>query len=118
MGYKIFQNKEKGTTVAIYDNTCLDAINYIEKRTKNIGYIRNGMPDQIVAKVRCHEDDKFNEDEGKKQAFIKADKKHNKYLKRSVIDYQKQLIKEGIAINKGWFDEALRSFGYERKEGI
>ena len=118
MGYKIFQNKDKGTTVAIYDNTCFDAIKYIDKRTKNIGGMRDCMPDQIVAKVRCYEDDEFNEAEGVKQAFIKADRKHNNFLKRSVMDYQKQLIREGIAINREWFDEALMAFGFERKEGM
>ena len=121
----ISQNKEDGTTAAIYFKTQKDGYSYISKRTNHFndlypsdrwGYGKNSFPNKIIGKVKLNEkEDKWDPEEGKKQAFIKADRIHKKCLNNYVRNWMIKVFNVLKNVDENVFEDVLEREIYLRE---
>lgn len=118
------QNKEDGTTAAIYFNTKNDGYNYLSKRTNGFQDFypsdawrdKNSFPKKIVGKVKLNEkEDKWDSEEGKKQAFIKADKIHKKHLNNYIRNWMIKVFNVLKNVDENIFEDVLEREIYLRE---
>ena len=111
---KVYFNEDKGTTVAVFDNTQWDGYKYIRRRTRNFADFNPGLaavefPHEIRAKVKLHEGDKWDEKIGMREALHKADLIHrahlDKYIRRWMVKVVNAL--DSVDSGAGIFDEVL-----------
>lgn len=112
------------TTVAIDNNCTHDALDHVQKVFESsTGSIKNNidslttgvpeapkafMPNTISAVVRCHEGDNYSEDVGTDEAVKKAMFKHHKAFKKALLDWQRAIVKDIIAVSPDTFGKAIR----------
>lgn len=111
---KLYQNEKKGTSVVVYDTVAFDACDYIDRRTENIFWEGRFMPDRIVAKSKLSDGDVWDAKVGAKNAFHKADVKHNRAFKRVLRSRIDTWIRKCVAVSP----EITREILEKRKDEI
>ena len=97
MAIKYYTVPEKKMTVAVLTNCQFDAANKIAKLTDNFGSDffmyddKYMMPDTFRVETRCHGDDVFDEETGKKIAKVKLMKKYYKCFDAKMALFRKTL---------------------------
>lgn len=125
----IFYNKDAKTTTVVFRDTREDGVNYLRRRTDDFDvffpddYFRrikpNGknivFPNTVSATVRCNENDVWDEEEGLREAFAKADKKHRKELDRYILKWMIKVLNTLKNVDKYLYEEAVRKV--KRRKG-
>lgn len=104
---KVFQNKDKKTTVVVYTDCEMDGIEYIARRFNPVEEHHLLMPSKVTGKVICCKDDNWDDTIGKKEAYAKADRTHNKLIKSVVKKWMNSVIVNLKNVDENIFNEVI-----------
>lgn len=104
---KVFQNKNKRTTVVSYEGCEMDGLEYIARRFNPVDEYHLLMPSKITGKVVCCKDDQWDDSVGKKEAYAKADRTHNKLMKAVIKRWMASVIENMKHVDENIFNDLI-----------
>ena len=100
MAIKYFVDEQNKKTVAVLDGCQWDAVNHIQKTLRRgnmydalLSYRPYLMPDTLRAVVTCSELDKYDIEEGKRQAKKKLMQHYSKSIEKHIKKYSDDLLR-------------------------
>lgn len=113
---KVYFNKEKGTTVAVFDKTSFDGYNYIKKRTNGFDDFypqypfrakKFKFPEKIIAKVRLRDGEEWDDAIATREVLHKADLIHKKHLNNYIKRWMIKVVRALDNVDRKIFNEVL-----------
>lgn len=112
--FRIYQNKEEGTTTIVLENNFEDADDVIARRVGSYKYegLTGFLPDEIKGTTHLHPQDKFDEKIGFTKAMRKALRTRKRLINAQIKELVRRLVKDAVQLNR---DEAYKVMDDIRK---